>query len=309
VPGQTFVYVRRPGYWDAKDFPYDKIVITFFSSTTAEDNAAKSGQIQLAFALSAKDTASGLSFVKSAPNGFMGFYITDVKGAVSKPLGKKGVRQAMNYAIDRKAIVKALVAPYGVVCGSTPFPKAYLGYSSALVNRYPYSPSTAKELLKASGYPHGFTVSALVDPMDVNLAQAIAGYERKVGIKLKISVHSTDFITQMFTGKWPLVSGDYTLNPAEYQTLKGIAGRNGFWNPRHNTNSKVAKLFAQILAAANDTAAKPLYEKLATTLADLAWYVNPVIEDPINGYNSSTVTVVAAPGLPYPMVYGVTPKG
>jgi peptide/nickel transport system substrate-binding protein len=309
TPGQVYTYVRRPGYWDASAFPFPKIVITAFTSTTAADNAARASQIQGIQLVNPKDTSSGLTLVSTEPDDYVGLYFTDVTGAVSKPLGSLQVRQAMNYAVDRQAIASALFGKFAGVSGSSPFNSAYLGSSATVDSTYPYDPAKAKQLLQAAGYGSGFSVPALVDPGDQQIAQAIAGYEQKIGINLQISVHNTDFITQMLSGKWPLVLGHYTLNPAQHQTIQGIVGPGGFWNPRHNSNATFNSLLAQIANTPTTSAQEPLYSQLAKDIANQAWAINPVFLSTTGAYNTNNLAVTTITGVPVPMIYDIKPKG
>jgi len=308
TPGQVYTYVRRPGYWDAPQFPWAKIVITAFSTNTAADNAGRSGQVDGIQQLDPKDTSSGLSFVATQPVDYSGFWFTDVTGAVSKPLGSLQVRQAMNYAVDRQAIATQLFGKYADVSGSSPFNSAYLGYSTSLTNTYSYNPAKAKQMLAAAGYGKGFSVPVLCDPGDEQLCEAIAGYESKIGITMQISVHSADYITQMLSGKWPIVFGDYTLNPAELQTLTGIVGPSGFWNPRHNSDAAFNSLLSQIDTTSGTAAQTPLYTKLATDIANQAWTIAPVFVSIVSAWNTSKVSVSTITGVPVPMIYDITPK-
>jgi peptide/nickel transport system substrate-binding protein len=309
TPGQVYTYVRRAGYWDATSFPFSKIVVTAFSTNTAADNAARSGQVQGIQLVDPKDTSSGLTLVATQPDDYSGFYFTDVTGAVSKPLGSLQVRQAMNYAVDRQALASALFGKYASVSGSSPFNSAYLGSSTAVDSTYPYDAAKAKQMLQAAGFGSGFSVPTLVDPGDEQLAQAIAGYEQKVGINLQISVHSSDYITQMLSGKWPIVFGHYTLNPAQLQTVTGIVGPSGFWNPKHNSNPTFNSLLAQITAAPTTAAQAPLYSELAKDVANQAWTINPVFLSTIGAYNLQKLSVATITGVPVPMLYNIKPKG
>ena len=73
-------------------------------------------------------------------------------------------------------------------------------------------------------------------PTDANsgMLQAIAGYERKIGINMQISMNSTTFIPSMLSGTNPAFFAQYTLSGAQYQNLFGLASAYAFWNPRHN---------------------------------------------------------------------------
>ena len=233
-------------------------------------------------------------------------WIADTTGALSKPLGDVLVRQAMNYAINRQALVTGLYKNSGVVAGSTPFPSFYVGHSSALASLYPYNPAKAKQLLAQAGYPNGFTVGVISSPQGSQETEALAGYLAAVGIKLQISNYTTNYITEMLTGKFPLLMGAYTLNAAQYQTIEGIVGTDGFWNPRHNTDTKVAALLDEIPTA--PAAQQPtLYSQLAHQIAADGLMVTPAIVQQITVY-SSNVKATAVPGVPVPMVYDIKPS-
>ncbi len=63
------------------------------------------------------------------------------------------VRQALNYAIDRNAIIRIALSGHGTPAGSAMPPMLYWDPN---VKPYPYDPARAKALLAQSSYPHGF---------------------------------------------------------------------------------------------------------------------------------------------------------
>ena len=108
-----------------------------------------------------------------------------------EPLTKKEVRQAINYAIDKKAIVKGLYMGTAIVAknGMPPF---MLGYNDEIKD-YPYDPEKAKELLKEAGYPNGFKVTLYVMPVSrpymfdpPKIGEAIKAYLAAVGIDVTL---------------------------------------------------------------------------------------------------------------------------
>src|SRR3954452_3001084 len=100
------------------------------------------------------------------------------------PLRDSRVRQAMNYAVDREAIVKSVLGGRGSVLPGPLWP-GWLGYSEG-VKPYAYDPDGAKALLREAGYPDGFafkwTVTQGMFAKDVEIAQAAASQLGKVGI-------------------------------------------------------------------------------------------------------------------------------
>ena len=104
-----------------------------------------------------------------------------------EPLTKKEVRQAINYAIDKKSIVDDLYMGTAIVAknGMPPF---MLGYNDDIED-YPYDPEKAKRLLAEGGYPDGFEVTLYVMPVSrpymfdpPKIGEAIQSYLAAVGI-------------------------------------------------------------------------------------------------------------------------------
>jgi peptide/nickel transport system substrate-binding protein len=94
------------------------------------------------------------------------------------------VRQAMNYAIDRQAIIDALFNGYADLSTGFNTPDN-LGYNPDL-EPYAYDPEKAKELLAEAGYPDGFEIGfACPTGAYTNFEQvceAVGGYLNEVGI-------------------------------------------------------------------------------------------------------------------------------
>src|SRR5690606_38095399 len=72
------------------------------------------------------------------------------------PFDNPLVREAINYAIDREALLEGLYRGTGIIAWQ-PFPPGYFAHEPSLENKYPYDPEKAKQLLTEAGYPDGFT--------------------------------------------------------------------------------------------------------------------------------------------------------
>ena len=75
---------------------------------------------------------------------------------LTKPVFKDvRVRQALNYAVNKEALVKVAFAGYADVAeGIAPLSVDY----AVKLGPWPYDPQKAKALLKEAGYPNGFEV-------------------------------------------------------------------------------------------------------------------------------------------------------
>jgi len=117
-----------------------------------------------------------------------------------EPFSDKRVRQALNYAVDKEEIVKALYEGSAHIAGQ-PYAPAVLGYNPD-VKPYPYDPEKAKTLLAEAGYPDGLEVVLDVDePVHQEPAQAIAGQLAKVGIKVQVNIGDPDQLWEKFLAK------------------------------------------------------------------------------------------------------------
>ena len=96
------------------------------------------------------------------------------------PFTKLQVRQAVNHAIDRQAIVDNLLKGESKVIWTACFPSQF-GCTQD-VQEYPYDPEKAKALLAEAGYPDGFTTDFYAY-RDREYAEAITSYLNAVGIK------------------------------------------------------------------------------------------------------------------------------
>jgi peptide/nickel transport system substrate-binding protein len=104
------------------------------------------------------------------------------------PFDNRKVREAVNLAVNRDAIVRNVLGGRGVVLAG-PMTSAWLGFDPS-VKPYPYDPARAKQLLAEAGHPQGFdttwSISSGVFLKDTEVAEAIAGQLRQVGIRVKL---------------------------------------------------------------------------------------------------------------------------
>jgi peptide/nickel transport system substrate-binding protein len=119
--------------------------------------------------------------------------------AKDRPLADPRVRQALNHAIDRQAILSSIMhnvgKPVATVCT-----EVMLG-CDASIPPFAYDPERARALLREAGYPNGFDFSISTTsgayPADRDITLALADQLTRVGVRTKVNV--TEYGVQLKT--------------------------------------------------------------------------------------------------------------
>ena len=105
-----------------------------------------------------------------------------------KPFDDGRVRQAINYATNKEAIIKVAYNDSAEPLAG-PLPARINGRNEDLTP-YPYDPEKAKALLAEAGYPDGFTSTLYLSDkeVDTKIATVLQGMLAQVGIKVDLQV-------------------------------------------------------------------------------------------------------------------------
>ncbi|MCZ8536974.1 ABC transporter substrate-binding protein [Paenisporosarcina quisquiliarum] len=183
---------KNEDYW-VKDLPkLDKVVFKAIPDNSARLNALNTGEIDLADGVNPADGKSveGNSelqlFERPSMNvGYLGLTST------RPPFDKVEVRQAINHAIDKQAIVDAFFEGRAEVA-KNPMPPVISGYNDDIPG-YDFDPAKAKALLAEAGLAEGFEMELWAMPVPrpympdgQKVAEVIQSNLADVGIKAKI---------------------------------------------------------------------------------------------------------------------------
>jgi peptide/nickel transport system substrate-binding protein len=121
------------------------------------------------------------------------------------PLQDRRVREALNLAVDRDAIVRGLLNSV-TVAATQPAPASVYGFDPS-IPQIPYDPAKAKRLLADAGYPSGFkfVVEAVIGagPADGAVYQKIAQDLSQIGVTMETrSFPPNDLIRAVMEGSW-----------------------------------------------------------------------------------------------------------
>jgi oligopeptide transport system substrate-binding protein len=137
------------------------------------------------------------SFLKTD---YLGFLIDENSDAVKgSPLKIKAIRQAINYAFDRKKMVKFLRKNLGVPATAGFIPPGLPSFDTTKVTGYTYNPSKVKQLLRTAGFPDGEglpNISLATTEQYLELAEYIQAELAVFGIQLRIDVQKASVLTE-----------------------------------------------------------------------------------------------------------------
>src|SRR5262249_36689518 len=139
VTNDHYTLVPNPYYYDKSNQYWSKVVIKIIPTASSQLQALETGQVDVTGGdPSTAKAAEAAGFkVLHAPSGVQIFSI-DVGGAKVKALADARVRQALNYAINRKLIAAAIVGKYG---SPTAEAAPAEGYDPKVERVYSYNPA------------------------------------------------------------------------------------------------------------------------------------------------------------------------
>lgn len=311
VVGSTYVFTKNDKYFAPEDQHYAKIVMNVYTTPTAIINAIKGGQINGA----PLSDNSSLDQVKAAGYtandqqlNFFGVLLYDRGGQSEKALADVRVRQAINYAFDKKALLKAVGRGYGTVTAQIFSPDSD-GYVKSLDSAYPYNPAKAKELLKEAGYADG--AITLTQPQSPGFAPAayalLKQYLNVVGIKVDyVAEGNANFLPDMLAAKFPTALMQLKAAPTTWETISLDLAPKAGWNPFHYQDPKVDALVKTIQTGSSAEAAKAAKE-LNTYVVDQAWFA-PWYRPQQTYASDANTTVAVQVGNAYPYLWNFVPK-
>jgi peptide/nickel transport system substrate-binding protein len=184
--------VKNENYWKKGLPKLDQVIFRAIPENSARLNALTAGEVDLIDGVNFSDIPT----IEGNPN-LQVFYrpsmnvaylgLTSTRG----PLKDKRVRQALNYAVDKKALIDAFYSG-AAEPAVNPMPPVIAGYNDK-VQDYEYNPEKAKELLKEAGYPDGFEMELWAMPVPrpympdgQKVAEALQANFEAIGVKAKI---------------------------------------------------------------------------------------------------------------------------
>lgn len=280
-----FVKVKKfDGYWKKGEPKLDTITFRPVVDNNTRAAMLQTGEADFAFpvpyeqaGLLGKNSKLDLVAAPSILHRYISFNVTQ------KPFDNLKVRQAINYAINKEALIKVAFAGYAVP-SEGPLPQG-IEYA-AKFKPWPYDPAKAKQLLKEAGYPNGFSTT-LWSSHNSSTAQKVIQFTQQqlaqVGIKVTLTamdaaqraaqvenVGQKESGLRMFYTGWSASTGeaDWALTPL-FATQSAPPKQ---FNTAFYSNPQVDKDLADALKTTDKTEKAKLYADAQNRIwADAPW--------------------------------------
>ncbi|HET7411620.1 MAG TPA: ABC transporter substrate-binding protein [Pararhizobium sp.] len=277
---QKVVLTKNPDYWDGAP-SLEAVVFRPITDANTRVAAMLSGGIDVMVEVPPdslsqfRDNPAFKVYEQAGPH--VWFLILNMKEG---PFTKKKIRQAVNYAINKKTLVNDVLQGTATVAAG-PTPPAFGWAYNKKLEPYPYDPAKAKELLKEAGYdgqPITFYVteggSGMLEP--VAMATAIQADLAAVGMKVKIETYEWNtFLSKVNAGldsKADMAEMAWMTNDPDtlpYLTLRTDAWpKKGGFNSGYYSNPEVDKLLEKARTSTDQAERAKLYKKMQQIVHD-----------------------------------------
>ena len=201
----------------------------------------------------------------------------------ASPLSSKRIRQAINYAFDRRKMILYLRNSIGTPAESGFIPPGLPSFNEDEVKGYHFNLVKAKQLLAEAGFPNGVglpVIKLLTIPIYADLASYIANELNLAGIRVQVEVIQKSLLLEQtaksqalfFRGSW---IADY---PDAENYLSVFYGKNPAPpNYTRYSNPVYDRLYEQAVLEKNDAERYLLYQQMDRIIIEDApvvplWY-------------------------------------
>lgn len=272
-PLDSMVVKKNADYWNTEAMPYlDEVTFKIFSSADAAFLQVQAGSVDI-LAYLTDEQANQLSnsdcdVKEGNMNLVQGLFLNNK----TEPFNNPKVREALNYAIDKQAIIDMVADGKGTIIGSNLTPGLSSYYDESLSGLYQTNVEKAKELLKEAGYENGLKFKISVPSnyqFHVDTAQVIVEQLKQAGITAEINlIDWPTWLSDVYTKRdyqATIVGLDGNLSPRNFMERFKSDADNNFIN---FNNKEYDSILKEVLSATDDETKVTDYKKLQAVLAE-----------------------------------------
>ncbi|MDF1632608.1 ABC transporter substrate-binding protein [Mycoplana sp. MJR14] len=218
--GQSIVLKRNPNYWGEQP-QVEKATYLFRSDSAVAAAMVDAGEADIVPSVSVQD-ATNAETDFAYPNSETTSLRIDTRVA---PLNDRRIREAMNIAIDRQAMLGTLFPEQAQIATQLVVPTT-LGYN-ADIKPWPYDPERAKKLVaeaKADGVPVDQEIRIIGRngqyPNATEAMEAIMAMLQEIGLNVKLDMYDVSVWNNYFVAPFVADSGP-TLTQSQHDNATG----------------------------------------------------------------------------------------
>ncbi len=295
--GDKVVLKKNENYFDENNMgQMDTITFRVIPEGTSRTIALETGEVDIVDELETIDinkveSNADLKLYSEASTRIDYFAVNNQKA----PFDNKLVRQALNYAIDKQAVMLVAINGAGVETKSVLAP-SMLGYKAS---DYSYNPEKAKELLAQAGYPDGFktTIWSSGDQRK-RIAEIIQANLAEIGITATIEMYEWGtYIDVLMKGEEETFVLGWTSNPDPDSTLTPLfhSSNIGAMNMARINDPKVDELIVSGREELDLGKRTEIYNELHKHIMEQAPFVPLFTKNNVVGANAGLKGVELSP--------------
>jgi ABC-type transport system substrate-binding protein len=233
---------------------------------------------------------------------YFGFLVDSTNGSINNsPTRLKKIRQAMNYAIDRRKMIMYLRNSLSSPAESGFVPEGMPSFDT-VVKGYHYDPSKTKQLLADAGFPNGRnlpTIKLYTIPIYSEIGSYLAKQFEEVGIPVTVEVVQRSFLFELTSNsKAPFFRGSWIADFADATNYLNCFYSKNPAPPNYTryNNPEFDKIFEKAVAEVNDSLRYILYRQADQVLINDApviplWYdrVIRLVQPNISGFEPNNL--------------------
>jgi peptide/nickel transport system substrate-binding protein len=232
--GERVVLARNETYWNA-ELPYlDEVEIEPAGDDNTRQLKFQAGEYDISLSVPPNqvETTSQLETARVSVDTSSSIYCILINQGRG-PLGDIHVRRAMNYAVDKQGLIKAVV--FDQAQEATSFLPPMLYWNDEL-DGYPYDVDKAKEEMAQSSVPNGFKIAVLAnsgDQVSRNVVTALIDMWAQIGIELEPDlIERGAALQRAFQGDYDLFLNSFSGSTIDPELLsKAMVYGKGFTAP------------------------------------------------------------------------------
>ncbi len=184
----------------------------------------------------------------------------------NSPLASRKIRQAMNYAFDRKKMVLYMRNSLGIPATAGFVPAGLPSFDSSLVKGYDYDPVLARKLVKESGVnPSALpAVKLQTIPIYSDIASYIARQLEELGFKVQVDVVQKSLLLELTSNsRTPFFRGSWIADYPDAENYLSVFYSKNPAPPNYTRyqNPEFDRVFEKALRETNDSIRYSLYRQ------------------------------------------------